>query len=216
MKETKLGERFFDSTRGRIVGLLRGQSRTVNELAEELDLTDNAVRAHLLTLERDGLVKQGGIQRGHRKPHFAYELTTEAESLFPKSYDLLLNALLSVLKERMAPETLGDVLQEVGRKAAAEHMGANTQGSNLLARVEVAAKVLEALGGAPRVEKDGDKIIIQSGSCPFATAVESHPEVCCVAETLVARITGGRVREKCDKTAVPPRCSFEVAEKKKR
>jgi len=37
-----------------------------------------------------------------------------------------------------------------------------------------------------------------------------------VAETLVAQITGGRVREKCDKTAVPPRCSFEIAEKRKR
>src|SRR5215468_5260349 len=116
MKETKLGERFFDSTRGRIVSLLRGESRTVNELAEELDLTDNAVRAHLLTLERDGLVKQGGTQRGHRKPHFAYELTTEAESLFPKSYDTVLKALLSVLKERMTSETLGDVLREVGQE----------------------------------------------------------------------------------------------------
>ncbi|HEU0173262.1 MAG TPA: ArsR family transcriptional regulator [Blastocatellia bacterium] len=220
MKETKLGERFFDSTRGRIVSLLRSESRTVNELAEELDLTDNAVRAHLLTLERDGLVKQGGIQRGRRKPHFAYELTTEAESLFPKSYDMALNVLLSVLKERMTPETLGDVLKEVGRevgrKAAAAHMPANTQGSNLLAKVEAAAKVLEALGGAPRLVKEGDKIIIQSGGCPFATAVESHPEMCSVAETLVAQITGGRVREKCDNTDVPPRCSFEVAEKKKR
>jgi hypothetical protein len=37
-----------------------------------------------------------------------------------------------------------------------------------------------------------------------------------VAETLVAQITGARVREKCDKTAVPPRCSFEIAEKRKR
>src|SRR5262249_29211723 len=139
-------------------------------------------------------------------------------------YDTVLKALLSVLKERMTSETLGDVLrevgqevgQEVGRKAAAAHMPANTQGSNLLAKVEAAAKVLEALGGAPRLGKEGDKIIIQSGSCPFATAVESHPEMCKVAETLVAQITGGRVREKCDNAAVPPRCSFEVAEKKKR
>src|SRR5262245_33977468 len=119
MKETKLGERFFESTRGRIVALLRGKTRAVNELAEELAMTDNAVRSHLLTLERDGLVRQGGVQRGHRKPHFAYELTPEAEQLFTKSYDALLNALLSVLKERLAPDELGEVFGEVGRSTTA-------------------------------------------------------------------------------------------------
>ncbi len=223
MKETKLGERFFESTRGRIVSLLRGQTHTVNELAEELEMTDNAVRAHLATLERDGLIRQSGVQRGHRKPHFAYELTPEAEYLFPKSYDALLNVLLSVLKERLAPDELADVLQEVGRraavdtrKAAADTMTILAKGSDLSAKAEKAVEVLEALGGAPRLEKEGDKIIIQSASCPFATAIEAHPEVCRVAETLVAQITGGRVRERCNKTDVPPRCLFEITEKRKR
>lgn len=216
MKETKLGERFFESTRGRIVTLLRGKNSTVNELAEKLGMTDNAVRAHLATLERDGLVRQGGVQRGHRKPHFAYELTPEAEHLFPKSYDALLNVLLSVMKERLAPEEMVDVLREVGRKAAADKTAIPANGPDLSVKAEKAVEVLEALGGAPRLEREEDKIIIRSASCPFGAAVAAHPEVCCVAETLVAQITGGRVREKCDKTATPPRCSFEIAEKRKR
>src|SRR5215475_8736199 len=215
MKETKLGKRFFESTRGRIVSLMRAKSWTVNELAEELGMTDNAVRSHLLTLERDGLIRQGGVQRGHRKPHFAYELTPEAEHLFPKSYDALLNLLLNVLKGRLAPEELGEVLREVGRKAA-ETMTIFTNGSDISVKAERAVGVLGALGGAPRLEMEGDKIIIQSASCPFATAVEVHPEVCQVAESLVAQMTGGCVREKCNKTAVPPRCSFEITEKRKR
>jgi predicted ArsR family transcriptional regulator len=196
--------------------LLRGATRTVNELAAELELTDNAVRAQLLTLERDGLVRQSGVQRGYRKPHFAYELTPEAEHLFPKSYDALLNVLLSVLKERLAPNELGDVLREVGRKAAADAMTILTSDSDLAVKAEQAAKVLEALGGAPRLEKLDGKILIQSTSCPLATAVAAHPEMCRVAETLVAQITGGRVRERCHKTDTPPRCLFEITEKRRR
>jgi len=216
MKKTKLGERFFESTRGRIVSLLRGKSWTVNELAEELELTDNAVRSHLLTLERDGLIRQGGVQRGHRKPHFAYELTPEAEHLFPKAYDALLNVLLSVLKERLSPKELGEVLREVGRKAAADKMTVLTNGADISAKAAKAVEVLGALGGAARFERQNDTIFIQSASCPFATAVQVHPEVCNVAETLLAQITGGRVREKCNKTALPPRCSFEIMERRKR
>ena len=216
MKETKFGTRFFQSTRGRIVGLLRGQTRTVNELAEELEMTDNAVRAHLFTLERDGLVRQSGVQPGHRKPHFAYELTPEAEQLFPKSYDAVLNVLLGVLKQRLAPDELGDVLREVGRNIAADTTKTVANDSDLPARAEKTVEVLEVLGGAPRLEKEEAKIIIQSTSCPLATAVEAHPEVCRVAESLIAQITGGRVRERCNKTAIPPRCSFEIAEKKRR
>src|SRR5215213_3915952 len=103
MRRTKLDNRFFDSTRGRIVTLLRGTTKTVNELAEQLELSDNAVRAHLLSLERDGLIKQSGLQRGTRKPHLAYSLTEEAEHLFPKAYDALLNQLIAVLKGRLTP-----------------------------------------------------------------------------------------------------------------
>src|SRR5437762_10088109 len=112
MQRTGWNKRLLASTRGRILALLRSENHTVNELAQDLDLTDNAVRAHLLSLERDGLIKQSGIQRGTRKPHFAYELTEEAEHLFPKAYDALLNQLIAVLKGRLTPLALEEVLRE--------------------------------------------------------------------------------------------------------
>ena len=119
MEAMKLDQRFFESTRGQIVTLLRGSPCTVEELATKLALTDNAVRAHLSTLERDGLVRQSGIRRGARKPHFTYALTDDADQLFPKAYDALLNQLIAVLKSRLNPAEIEDVLREVGRAIAA-------------------------------------------------------------------------------------------------
>jgi predicted ArsR family transcriptional regulator len=208
MKRTKLDKRFFDSTRGRIVTLLRGSKRTVNELAAALELTDNAVRAHLLSLERDGLIKQSGIQRGRRKPHFAYELTAEAESLFPKAYDALLNQLITVLKGRLTPKALKQVLREVGRSLA----GTQTSSGDLETRVGKGLVALEAIGGSARVEKEAEKVFIRSESCPLAIAVAEHPEVCQLAESLLSEIVGATVRERCDREG-SPRCSFEVVEK---
>ena len=207
---TKLDERFFDSTRGRVVGLLRGKSGTVTELAEALGLTDNAVRAHLLSLERDGLVRQSGVQRGSRKPHYAYELTGEAERLFPKAYDALLNQLITTLKGRLPPDTIEDVLREVGRSLAGKHAADGNSGDPE-ERVRNALGVLKALGGTPGVEREGGRLIISSGGCPLAAAVAEHPEVCELAEALVAEIVGLPVQESCHR-GESPRCRFEIGE----
>jgi len=210
MKRTKLDKRFFGSTRGRIVTLMRSATKTVNELAAELKLTDNAVRAHLLSLERDGLIRQSGIQQGTRKPHFAYELTDEAEQLFPKAYDTLLNRLITVLKTRLSSRALKEVLREVGRSLA----GNQTSGGNLEARVGKGLMALEAIGGSARVEKEEGRLFIRSGSCPLSTAVAEHPEVCQLAESLLSEITGAEVREQCEREG-SPRCSFEVTARRK-
>ncbi|MDQ3804404.1 MAG: ArsR family transcriptional regulator [Acidobacteriota bacterium] len=207
METTKFDKRFFESTRGRIVTLLRGAARTVDELAVELDLTDNAVRAHLLTLERDGLVRQSGLRRGPRKPHFTYALTPEADKLFPKAYDALLNQLIAVLKNRLEPQEIEEVLREVGR-----HVGAGAssgQAGDLEGRVQVALKVLEAIGGAAEVERHDDGFTIKSGGCPLAAAVSVHPEVCRLAEALVAEVVKAPVEEHCNRDGAP-QCCFEI------
>jgi hypothetical protein len=64
--------------------LLRRSGRTVEELARELGLTDNGVRAHPAILERDGIVWQrGSVRRGSGggKLAYVYELTSEADGL---------------------------------------------------------------------------------------------------------------------------------------
>ena len=210
MKTTKLDERFFDSTRGRIVSLMREGSSTVNALASQLELTDNAVRAHLLSLERDGLIRQSGVLRGPRKPHFAYELTAEAERLFPKAYDALLNQLITTLKGRLPPAALEDVLREVGRSLAARH-SSDTPPDDLEGRVQNALGVLKAIGGSPSVEREDGRLLIRSGGCPLSAAVVEHPEVCELAEALVAEIVGLPVKERCAR-GESPKCCFEVGE----
>jgi len=213
MEGMKLDRRFFESTRGQIVTILRGSSCTVDELAKKLELTDNAVRAHLATLERDGLVRQSGLRRALRKPHFTYTLTPEAESLFPKAYDDLLNQLIAVLKNRLKPAEIEDVLREVGRTVAA---GASVKANATLeGRVQTALKVLAALGGAAEAKREKNKIVICSTGCPLAAAVVVHPEVCRLAETLIAEVVKAPVHEHCDREG-RPQCRFEVDVTRKR
>ncbi|MDP9476144.1 MAG: helix-turn-helix domain-containing protein, partial [Actinomycetota bacterium] len=116
---THRDERFFASTRGQVVTLLRRSARTVEDLARVLGLTDNGIRAHLAALERDGIVRQRGVvRRGSGKPAYVYGLTSQAEGLFPKAYGPVLRELLDVLAERVGPEETEALLRAVGSRLA--------------------------------------------------------------------------------------------------
>ncbi len=208
MSLTNWNQRFFTSTRGQIITLIRRSSRTVDELAQALDLTDNAIRAHLATLERDGFVKQHGVRRGSGKPSYVYDLTSEAEYLFPKSYGQVLYQLLEVLNERMTSEELEDLLRTVGRRIAAKW---KIPPGDLSVRLEAAVEVLNELGGMAELEIREGSYFIRGYSCPLSAAVPGHPEVCRLAETLLTEMVDVPVKEQCERNGKVT-CYFVVEE----
>jgi predicted ArsR family transcriptional regulator len=211
---TRWDRKFFESTRGRVVTLLRRAGFTVDELARELGLTNNGVRAHLATLERDGIVRQSGVVRsesGGGKPAYLYELTPQAEELFPKAYELVLHRLLDVLAERLESDESEALLRSVGHLMAEEQ---TVPTDSARARLETAIGVLNELGGLVELEERDSGFIIRGYSCPLAGVTPDHPEVCRMAETLIAELAGVPVHERCDRGEKPrekPRCCFEIA-----
>ncbi len=197
---------FGESTRGRVVALLRRGRRSVDEIAAALDLTDNAVRAQLATLERDGVVAAVGTRREGTvgKPATLYAVAPEAGAIFSDAYAPVLAALVRELGERLPPDVLEAVLRGAGRRLApAAAVG------TLAERVSSAAAFLAELGAeADVVPADGGYDVVSHG-CPLAQAVSACPETCGALEALLGEITGARVQERCDR-AREPRCAFAI------
>lgn len=214
MAATRWDDRFHETTRGRILALLRRDSRTVEELAAAVGISDNAVRMHLAALERDGVVRQRGVRPSGPaggKPAFAYEVSPDAERLFTKAYIPVLSQLVGVLEERMTPRELQGILREVGRRLAASR---GPSPGTLRERAETAAAVLTELGGIVDVEEAAGQLVLRGFSCPLADAVRALPATCHAAESLVAELVGVPVKEHCDR-GDRPRCRFELAAKSK-
>jgi len=208
MKNIGWRERLFKSTRGKILDLLHARECTVNELAEELHLTDNAVRAHLASLERDRLVAQSGLKPGIRKPHTTYALGPEAEHLFPKAYGRLVALLMSIFSRQVKPRNLRAGMRLAGRRVAQEYLG-GVQRKTRQQRINAALGILKELGGAASFREEGGKHFIYGRGCPIAAATASHPEACLMAESLLTEIIGSPVKEHCIRGATPS-CRFEV------
>jgi DeoR family transcriptional regulator, suf operon transcriptional repressor len=209
MDAAALGRRFLDSTRGRIVALLRRSASTVEELAAALGLTDNAVRNHLSALERDGIVRPEGVRRsgGAGKPAVVYDLHPDAAPLLSRAYPPMLASLIAVLAERLPDEQAAGLLREAGRRIARE-AGGQAQG-DLDARVRAAAAMLTALGGDIEIVREERGHRLRSTGCPISAAVSHRPEACAAIESFVAEVTGATARTCCERGA-RPRCCFVV------
>ncbi len=202
-------KRFFSSTRGQIVTLLRKGGATVDELAGALGLTDNAVRAHLAALERDGLVHQAGVRRGVSKPSFVYQLTRDAQRIFPKADGPTLRHLLDVLVSRLSQRDLREIIDETGEAAASEFPAA--QGT-LHERVQQSVQLLEEMGGLAEIETSDYGYLIRGFSCPYAATAPGQPAVCQLAAAFLADYIDAPVEARCaisDENSAP-RCLFEI------
>lgn len=202
------------ATRGRIIGFLRRGERSVEELAAELGVTDNAVRAQLETLEREGVVHQSRVRHTGAvgKPATMYAIRPEVESSFSAAYAPVLGALVASLGERMSAAELEQLFRDVGRRLVDEAQGAQPEAKSLEARVRAAAAILTSLGAELEVERSGTGFLLRGHACPLSSAVRAEPRVCSAIEELVGGVTGAPVRECCERDAATgaTRCRFEV------
>lgn len=200
-------QKLLESTRGRIIRLLRRQSRSVAELARELQVTDTAVRVHLAGLERDGLVRQTETRPGVRKPTGYYGLTDAAEALFPRPYAALLTELLGELEGELPEDRLDAVLERVGRRLGAG-LGLPSS-ATFPERLDRLEEVVASLGGLAEVqEEDGDPVL-QGFSCPVRDVACRDGRVCRVLAAMLEEALDRPVLVEC-RLQPTPCCRFRI------
>jgi predicted ArsR family transcriptional regulator len=199
--------RRLPGTRERIVTLLRRSGLTANEIAAELGLTHNAVRGHLAALLSEGVVREGGHQRGVSRPAVVYEIVPDAEAVFSRAYIPFVAHLLRVLRERLPAGELDEIMHLVGHRFAAESPRLR---GGLSQRVEGASALLEDLGALNTIETVDDTFVIRGHGCLLAAAVHGRPEVCRAMESLLAELIDAPVQECCER-GERPRCCFRIS-----
>src|SRR5579864_3490625 len=111
-------DRFFASTRGKIVTELRRRGRaSAADLAHVFGLSPNAVRQQLVVLERDGLVSENPVRRGPTKPTIEFSLTSEADKLFPQGHDKMLTAVLREVREQFGTPAVDRIFDGLSKRA---------------------------------------------------------------------------------------------------
>jgi predicted ArsR family transcriptional regulator len=186
----------MSSTRERFITLLATHPYTVDDLAKEISVTKNAVRAQITLLARERMVEIQGASKSARRPAALYGLSPGSDLYFSRAYPVILSHLILTFANQLSKESFIKIMQELGQRLA---RSIPRPSEDPRKRIQVALNFLKALDSpGQRTEEDG-KTIITNFVCPIARAVAADPRVCTALETLLRELTGLPVEEHCNR-----------------
>jgi len=181
----------MQATRKAILDILKEQGQaTVDELAEQLDLTPMTVRHHLNVLKAQNSVMATRLRhsRSVGRPRQVYTLTQTGNELFPANYHQLAERLLDEIKATMSPKEVREIFRRIGEKLAAE--APDVTGLPLSERVSRVSQFLTDRGYISRWEEIDDGFALHQFNCPYRHVAQEHGEVCELDRVLISRLLG--------------------------
>lgn len=203
-------ERFFQTTRGRIVAELRRRgSASAADLAKGFGLSPNAVRQQLVVLERDGLVIERPVRRGPTKPTLEFSLTREADGLFPQRYDRLLTSVLREIRHRYGDAGVEQIFASISDRATARAKRRVTA-QRPEERVAQLTELLRDDGVIAEYSLIDGGFALHEHNCPYSEVAKEHPQMCHVVHHMIDETIGGEMQQTESLATGGRECRFEI------
>lgn len=174
-----------------LLALKKHQPLTARELAARFDLTPNAMRRHLETLESAGIVRHAREVRGVGGPVHAFSLTGSGEALFPRQYATV---LLETLESIAAEHGRGGVSDFFRRKwtSLASEAAPALQQLPLSERVQLLAELWTSMGYMAEADVDAESglPVLRKHNCAIRAVAEQYPEICATEAAFIADVVG--------------------------
>ncbi len=155
----------------RILMLLKMRGGATSQLiAEELAITKEGARKHLLNLSEEGLVKATVKSEGVGRPSTYYSLTNKGLSRFPDTHAEVTVQLLKSVKKLLGDNAL-DLLISDRETVVYDKYTKEMQGTETLEqKLEVLSKKRSEEGYMAEWKKEGDEYFFIENHCPICAA----------------------------------------------
>ncbi len=163
---------------------------TLDELAERVGITRNAVRQHITSMERDGLVRHMAMRPSGRRPSRAYGLTVAGGEAFPRQYDRLALQMLESLRSTIGDDAVETVLDDMVESLAATWLP-ELEPLDQAARMRRVVELMNELGY--HAHEDAEAVGVGAVNCVFHNVAAKTRAVCRFDEKLLSRLLGEKV-----------------------
>lgn len=182
---------------------------SIDEMASKLDISRNAVKQHLVVLEKEQLVKEAALTSTGGRPARNYMLTEQGINRLPKQYAWFCNLLLNELAAEMSAEALEKMMWNTGLKLArslAPQFNHKTPGQKLVALVDL----MQSLGYHAELEEIEGHTCIKAVNCVYHDLAQQHPELCQFDQALIATLLDAPVQQMACMAKKDCDCRFKL------
>ena len=182
-------------TRRAIVKLLKSEGALdAAEMGERLGLTAMAVRQHLYELQREKLVTAEERRAAIGRPTKFWQLTREADRLFPDAYAELSVALIGALNDTFGKTGLERVLETRCSRQKQDYAARIPPSLPLREKVRRLARLRTEEGYMAEVKREGaDGYLIVENHCPICAAATACQGFCTTELELFRTVLGPKV-----------------------
>lgn len=201
------------STRDTILHMLKTQGPlSAKSIASTLLVTEMAVRRHLGSLEKEGVIETELIRQAMGRPLALYRLSPHAESLFPNKYSTLTLDLLDELAEE-AGEELVTRLFERRRDKLRQRYESGVSGKELADRVRTLTDIQNDNGYMAECEQTDDgKYVIKEHNCPISQVANQYNQACSCELELFSSLLQAKVERTECLASGGCRCVYVITE----
>jgi len=181
-------------TRRAIVRLLKQEGALDSAaLARRLKLTPMAIRQHLYELQREKLVsaEERPVPLGRPAKH--WQLTRDADRLFPDAYAEVTLALIGAMGQTLDGPTMQRVLDARAAAQRAAYVKRIKPGEPLARKLRELARVRSEEGYMAEVRRDGNSFLFIENHCPICAAANVCQGFCASELDLFRSVLGSGV-----------------------
>ena len=189
-----------------------------DQLAERLGASRTGVLQQLRALEAANLVTRQTVRHGVGRPRHLYDVTPDAQDLFPTNYDALAAGLLAAIEAVGGDDLLDQVFaarrQQLGALVLERMAGSVGPDASLVERVRELAVIQADHGYLADAVLDADGTIrLREHNCAIYHIAEGSPAACQAELQLFSEVLGADVVREQHIASGDRCCQYRIEER---
>jgi predicted ArsR family transcriptional regulator len=199
-----------------LLHLRRAGPSVPDAISAAIGASRSGVAQQLRALDTAGLVTRTSVRHGVGRPRHLYDITPDAQGLFPSNYDGLATGLLAAILEVGGETLVEDVFAARRRQAEArlrQRMDASLPSDAPLEdRVRELARLQDELGYVSEARVDADGIRLLEHNCAVLDVARGMPVACRSELELFREVLGVNLVRERHIAAGDRCCEYRVSE----